>query len=98
MMGIGMVSTHLHLLVRVHPACNLSRLVQRWKGGSAMLCKRDAVGDLAQPLRWAKGYSVTSVGPRALPSVYQYLEDQPRRHRGEAIVELLETIEMDETR
>lgn len=88
-LGLGMVSTHLHVLLRVHPACRLSRLMQRWKGGSAFLCKRDGVGDPVQPLRWAKGYSVTSVGPRALPAVLRYIADQPHRHPAERILPAL---------
>ncbi|MFN2317436.1 MAG: IS200/IS605 family transposase [Gemmatimonadales bacterium] len=82
---LGMVSTHLHLLLRVHPACRISRLLQRWKGGSAFLSKRDGVGNSARPLRWAKGYSVTSVGPRALPAVLRYITDQPERHPSDRI-------------
>src|SRR5882762_8666818 len=32
---IGVVATHVHLLVRMHPICSVSRLLQRMKGGSA---------------------------------------------------------------
>ncbi len=32
---VGMVTTHLHLLVRTEPPVGLSRLVQRVQGGSA---------------------------------------------------------------
>src|SRR5207248_902592 len=32
---IGMVRTHLHLLVRIRPTTDVSRLLQRLKGGSA---------------------------------------------------------------
>jgi len=31
---IGMVRTHVHLLVRIHPTTDVSRLMQRLKGGS----------------------------------------------------------------
>jgi REP element-mobilizing transposase RayT len=81
----GIVTTHLHLVVRIHPACTLSRLLQRWKGGSAMLCRRDQIGDPARPLRWAKGSSVVSVGPQALDAVLAYVADQPAHHPAEAI-------------
>jgi putative transposase len=85
-LALGMVSTHLHLLLRIHPACNLSRLLQRWKGGSTFVCGREGIGDTTHPLRWARGYSVTSVGPRALPAVRQYLATQPDHHPRERIV------------
>jgi REP element-mobilizing transposase RayT len=84
-LAIGMVSTHLHLLFRVHPACPPSRLVQRWKGGSAMLCRRDTIGNPRQPLRWARGYSVTSVHPRSTSEVKLYLSRQAMHHPHEAI-------------
>ncbi len=82
---VGIVSTHLHLVVRTHPSCVLSRLLQRWKGGSAMLCRRDQIGDSARPLRWAKGCSVTSVSPQTLPAVLGYVQNQPAHHPLEAI-------------
>ncbi|PYP41022.1 MAG: hypothetical protein DMD48_01645 [Gemmatimonadetes bacterium] len=36
-------------------------------------------------LRWAPEYSSTSVGPRQLDIVRQYLRDQPKHHPDEAI-------------
>jgi len=84
-LALGIVSTHVHVLARVHPACQIARLLQRWKGGSTFVCRRDGVGNAGAPLRWAKGYSVITVGPRALPRAYAYLAAQPRRHPDEAI-------------
>jgi len=92
-LGIGIVSTHVHVLLRIHPSCNLSTLLQRWKGGSAFATKRDQIGDPARPLRWAKGYSVASVSARALPAVREYLAAQPMHHPLEAIPNRDEEIE-----
>jgi REP element-mobilizing transposase RayT len=34
---VGMVATHVHVLLRAHPTTDLTRLVQRAKGGSSAL-------------------------------------------------------------
>src|SRR3990172_8448354 len=65
---VGMVSTHVHLLVRVHPTTNLTRLLQRLKGGSSMLANRERRALPGAELKWAKGYSTRSVSQRALPA------------------------------
>src|SRR5690242_13035480 len=38
---IGMVQTHVHLLVRIRPTTNISRLLQRLKGGSAAIAGKE---------------------------------------------------------
>jgi putative transposase len=79
---IGMVQTHLHLLVRVHPTANLSRLLQRLKGGSAAIAGKERHSTEGHQLRWARGYSIFSVSPRRLIAAREYLRSQPRRHPG----------------
>src|SRR5205809_7855841 len=69
---IGMVSTHVHLLVRAHPTTDLSRLLQRLKGGSSAVAHKEH----RAPLRWAKGYAIDTVSRRALPVVREYLRGQ----------------------
>lgn len=86
MYGIGIVSTHLHLLLRVHPRFDAARFVRRAKSVSALVSRREQIGDPQLPLRWAKGYSITSVSPDSVPRVLQYLANQPAHHPMEAIV------------
>ena len=81
---MGMVTTHLHLVLRVHPTTQLPRLLQRMKGGTAYHLNRIPEGH-ALPLRWAKGYSVTSVSPGDLARALTYVREQARRHPREAI-------------
>ena len=81
---LGIVSTHLHLLVRLHPATGISRLLQRMKGGTACRINRHEAST-APDLRWAKGYSITSVSPRHLDMVAAYVRQQHIHHPGEAI-------------
>ncbi len=82
---VGIVTTHLHVLARADPQTTLSRLVQRFKGGSAHQANVERLGHEADGLRWAKGYTLETVSPRALEAVRQYLRTQPERHPEEAI-------------
>ena len=81
---IGMVATHVHLLLRIHPTTVVSRLVQSLKGGSATVANRELPPGPA-PLRWAAGYSASSVSARVLDNVRDYLRAQPLHHPDERI-------------
>ena len=83
---VGMVSTHVHLLIRLHPETRLARLLQRLKGGSAAVAGKEGHSTSGAKLRWSKGYSVQSVSPKSLDAARQYLRGQPRHHPDEAIV------------
>ncbi|MEZ4413147.1 MAG: transposase [Gemmatimonadales bacterium] len=85
LLEIGIVSTHVHVLTRIHPSTNIPRLLQRMKGGTAVGATAVRDRSLA-PLRWAKGYNITSVSERALSLVGAYVREQHLRHPAEAIV------------
>ncbi len=80
-----MVRTHVHLLVRIRPMTNVSRLLQRLKGGSAAIAGKERHAAEGTPLKWAKGYSIHSVGMRDLAAVRAYLRAQPLHHPDEVI-------------
>src|SRR3989440_6797518 len=52
---IGMVRTHLHLLVRIRPTTDVSRLLQRLKGGSAMIAGKGTIRRKADASDGRKG-------------------------------------------
>ncbi|MDX2122130.1 MAG: IS200/IS605 family transposase [Gemmatimonadota bacterium] len=83
--ALGIVSTHLHLLLRLHPATQIARMVMRMKGGSSRLASTEGHAPSDAPLRWARGYNLESVSARALPAVSRYVADQAARHPDEAI-------------
>src|SRR5437879_196736 len=56
LLEIGMVRTHVHLLVRIRPTTNVSRLLQRLKGGSAAIAGKERRAAAGVPLKWDKGY------------------------------------------
>jgi len=82
---IGMVQTHVHLLIRLHPTVPVSTLVKRLKGASSAVAAQERLGGPGR-LYWAKGYSVESVSARALDPVRRYLRGQPTHQPDEAIV------------
>lgn len=84
-LGLGMVSTHVHLLVRLHPTTRIPHLIQKLKGGSATISTAEGFTHPNWPLRWAKGYSLSSVSERALPIVHEYVLNQPAHHPRERI-------------
>lgn len=84
LLELGMVSTHIHLLMCLHPMTQIPRMLQRMKGGTATLINRHVRSRLAD-LRWAKGYSLTSVCPRHIDLIANYVRHQDRRHPTEAI-------------
>ena len=80
-LALGLVTTHVHLLIRYRPTTSLPRLLQRLKGGSAHLVTHHH----ARALRWAKGYSLHSVSPRAVPAAAHYVLHQAERHPNQRI-------------
>ena len=71
LLAIGIVTTHVHLLLRLHPTTSVPRLVQRLKGGSSVLATRDGHCSGEKALRWEKGYNIQSVSETALQRVWR---------------------------
>jgi putative transposase len=81
---IGIVATHVHMLVRCHPTTNLSRLMQMLKGTTSHGVSAGRLG-AAGSLRWDRGYHITTVSERALERVADYVATQSQHHPTEAI-------------
>ena len=81
----GIVATHMHLLVRLHPLTNIPQMIQRMKGGTAVIATKEGHAPRDRPLRWAKGYAIHSVSSRAVPAVREYVRRQADRHPKDAI-------------
>jgi putative transposase len=83
---IGLVQTHVHLLVRFQPTVNISRLVQRLKALSSTVANREHPSDVR-----SAGHSIgqkdaaKSVAPAGLETVRDYLRHQPKHHPTEVI-------------
>lgn len=90
---MGIVTTHVHLAIQLHPATAIPRLLQRLKGPSAALYRRES----GRSLRWAKGYNVDSVGTRARSALLGYVMNQPQHHPDQAIAGWVATANSDES-
>ena len=80
---VAILRTHVHVVIRTPPRFDLGRLLQLLKGGSSHAVNRLPGNVLG--LRWTRRYSVTTVSPRALPRIAEYLKDQGTHHPGEGI-------------
>src|SRR5438128_1285065 len=80
---LAILQTHVHIVVRTPPQFDLPKLVQGLKGGSSYAASRQPGNVLG--LRWAHQYSATTVSPRQLATVRDYLQRQNRHHPGEGV-------------
>jgi putative transposase len=84
-LALGVVRTHVHVLLEASSTTLLPRLVQRFKGGSSALINREGHTEGPTPVRWAKGYAIHTVSARGLRAARAYVEGQDRHHPKEAI-------------
>ena len=84
-LALGMVMTHVQVLVRAHPMTTVPRLLQRLKGASSALAGRELQLPPDRELYWAQSYTIHSVSPSAVEKVRDYVRNQATRHPNEAI-------------
>jgi putative transposase len=84
-LAIGIVSTHVHLLLATHPSTNLPKLIQRLKGASARVANKEGHTPGNAPLRWEEGYNIQSVSLSLLPNTREYVLKQAAHHPNECI-------------
>jgi len=82
-LALGILRSHVHLVIQTKPKHDLPELLQYLKGGSSHAINRLPGNVLG--LRWNSEYSITTVSPRLLRDAIKYVEDQNRRHPDEAI-------------
>ena len=82
--AIGVVSNHLHVILRFPGTLNIPRLVQGLKGASARLANKDPRVS-RNGIKWAKGYDLRSVSPGNLKRAIRYVESQAAHHPKHAI-------------
>ena len=85
LLEIGIVSTHLHVLLSARQTTSLPRLVQLMKGASSNIARKEGHSGTGMELRWAPGYRLDSVSARQLEAVRAYVRNQCRRHPDQAI-------------
>ena len=81
--GLAILQTHVHLIIRTEARFDLPYLVQLLKGGSSYAASRVAGNSLG--LRWARKYSATTISPKQLGLALRYLQAQNQHHPGEGV-------------
>ena len=76
---------HVHLLISIKPALNISVLVNNLKTASARRVRNKFRNHIAKfywkPMFWHRAYFVGSVGEVSLETVRQYIENQGTTER-----------------
>ena len=83
-LALGMVSDHVHMVLRLPSRLDLPRLAQGLKGASARLINKEERLSTTG-VRWATGYSAYSVSARNLKAAIEYVRNQASRHPDRAI-------------
>ncbi|WP_372997290.1 IS200/IS605 family transposase [Marinobacter sp.] len=80
LLEFGGESDHVHLLVDIHPALNVSVLINNLKTASARRARNRFAEHLAsfyvKPQFWHRAYFVSSVGSPSLETVKAYVQAQ----------------------
>lgn len=79
---LGVVSTHVHLLLRGDLLTDIPEMIARMKREVSRPAKASTIA----PIAWADGYDIESVSPGEEARLRHYLRAQPYRHPAEAIV------------
>jgi REP element-mobilizing transposase RayT len=77
--AVGLTTTHVHLLLRLHPTTFLPRLLHQLKAGSIRSLSRHPAAD-GMALAWASGCLVHSVSSGVVPGVSEFVRDQATHH------------------
>lgn len=76
----GGEADHVHLLIEIHPALDISVLINNLKTASARRARNRFADHLApfyqKPLFWSRAYFVGSVGGATLKTVRDYVDAQ----------------------
>jgi putative transposase len=80
LLEFGAEADHVHLLIAIHPALNLSTLINNLKTASARRARNRFAEHLVtfygKPMFWHRAYYVGSVGHASLETIRTYVESQ----------------------
>lgn len=77
---VGGETDHLHLLISIHPALNISELIGNLKAISSRHLRKEYAAEIKQYLWkdafWHRAYYVGSVGKTTLETIKRYVQNQ----------------------
>lgn len=80
LLEFGAEGDHVHLLIDIHPALNISTLINNLKSASSRRVRSEFAEHIARfywkPYFWNRAYYVGSVGNVTLETIRQYVEQQ----------------------
>ncbi|MFK5926716.1 MAG: IS200/IS605 family transposase [Desulfuromusa sp.] len=79
MLEIGGMPDHLHLVVKLKPTHELSKIMQKIKGNTSKWI--NGQGKLKDRFSWQDGYGAFSVSESQVPIVIRYVKNQETHHR-----------------
>ncbi len=90
--AVGGVADHVHLLVSIHPATSVSKLVHALKVGTSQFVEHE----LGVPaFAWQEGYGVFSLRETECELVRHYILRQPQHHADGTVVDEWERTSCD---
>jgi putative transposase len=76
---------HVHMLVDIHPALNISTLINNLKSASSKRLRREFASRVkkfyGKPVFWHRAYYVGSVGSVTLDTIRRYIDQQGKVER-----------------
>jgi putative transposase len=78
---------HLHVLIHLHPAQNLSQVVRQLRSESAEWLNATRI--VNEPFEWEEDYVAYSVSPNVIRQVSDYIDRQDDYHRTKTLAEEL---------
>lgn len=76
---INCVSDHIHILIRLHPDQNVSKVVQLIKGESSFWINKNKL--IAGKFEWQSEYLAVSVSETIVNKVKAYIRNQENHHQ-----------------
>ena len=87
----GAEADHVHLIAEIHPALEISRLINNLKSASSKRLRNRFPEHFAnfywKPLLWHRAYYVGSVGAASLETVMRYVERQGTKARQDGAIQ-----------
>jgi len=87
--AIGVLSDHVHMLMKLPPTGETADLVGQIKGASAF-AHNSLLPGISEKLVWQAGYGLISVSPYNVETVARYVHNQAAHHAQGTLDEMLE--------
>jgi putative transposase len=95
--AVGVLPDHIHVVASAPPKVSPAELVKRLKGASSRALNQEGARRNQETFAWQGEYGVLCFSEKALPTVIEYVANQPAHHAAHTLWPGLERV-ADETR